>query len=122
MPPSAAAGTGACSSNTFDAYDPTGAVLASVRRSAWGRSKSVTLADGRELRVEGRLFARDWTVTDPGGRVAIEAVAQGSSWSFHPDAFVVRCYDSTIGLAELVAIVELNRIMVKAARQSTSAG
>lgn len=108
-------------SRSWDAYDPVGAVLVSVRSSFWGNSKSVLLPAGRELRIAGKMLSRDWVLTDPAGRTVLGADAQGSSLSFHPDAFVVRCYDDSLGLAQIISIVELNRLMVKAARGSAAA-
>jgi len=109
-------------SRHWEAYSPGGTQLALVRSSLWGRGKTVTLADGRELRVGGSAFSRGWTVTDAAGRTVLDADAQGSSFSFHPDGFAVRCYDDSLGLAQIVAIVELNRLIVKAGRNAAAGG
>lgn len=108
-------------SNSWDAHDPAGALLASVRRSFWGNRKHLTLPDGRALTISGRAFSRDWTLTDQAGQVVVAADAQGSGFSFHPDAFVVQCYDDSLELAQIISIVEVNRLIVKAGRRSAAA-
>lgn len=86
-----------------------------------GTRKIVTLVDGRELCITGRAFSRDWQLTDQAGRVVLGADAQGSSFSFHPDAFVVRSDEESLNLVQIVGIVELNRLIVKAGRNSAAA-
>ena len=44
-----------------------------------------------------------------------------SGWLFRRDAWLVRSHDLSLSLAEVIAIVQLNRMMVKAARSSSSA-
>lgn len=107
-------------SSTFDAVDPRGSALVSVRNSFWGHTRTVTLPDGRQLTLEGRLFTRDWALRDAGGGAVLSSTPSSSSWSFSPDAWVVQSHDASLGLAEVVAIVALNRIIVKAARAAAS--
>ena len=105
-------------SSGWQAVDPAGRVLGSVRSSFWGASKIVTLADGRELTLRGQLFGRDWSLLDAEGHDILSSTPMVSGWSFRTDAWLVRSHDLSLSLAEVIAIVQLNRMMVKAARSS----
>lgn len=105
---------------TWEAVDPGGRVLGSVRSAFWGNSKVVTLADGRTLTLRGQLFGRDWSLIDGSGRDVLSSTPTSSGWSFRPDAWLVRCHDLSLSLAEVVAVVQLNRMMVKSSRASAS--
>ncbi len=105
---------------SWEAVDPRGVTLSSVRSSFWGTGKTVTLADGRVLTLRGQLFGRDWSLLDAAGRDVVSSTPTTSSWSWRPDAWLVRCHDLSLSLAEVIAVVQLNRMMVKAARSSSS--
>ena len=102
---------------TWQATDPAGRFLGSVR-SGFLSPKVVTLADGRTLSLRGELWRRDWSLLDVEGHPVLSSTPTTSSWSFRPDAWLVRCHDLSLDLDEVVAVVQLNRMMVKAARSS----
>lgn len=104
----------------WEATAPSGAVLCTLKGSGWGTGKTVTLGDGRALSLRGRLFARDWALLDDQGREVLSSTPSTSSWSFSPDAWVVRSHDTSLDLAQVVAIVQLNRMMVKGSRSSAA--
>lgn len=108
-------------SGWWDARDPVDRPLASLKSSFTGTRKQVRLPDERVLTIEGRWFTRDWAMRDESGRDVLSSEPTTSAWSFRPDAWVVRSHDASLGLDAVVGIVELNRLMVKAARSSTSA-
>lgn len=105
---------------TWQATDPGGRPLGSVRSAFFGSSKVVTLADGRTLTLRGQLFGREWSLQDAEGRDVLSSAPTSSAWSFRPDAWLVRCHDLSLSLAEVVAVVQLNRMIVKAARSSSA--
>lgn len=107
-------------SSWWDAVDPGGRPLASLRNSLTGTRKEVRLPDERVLTVRGQWFGRDWSMRDDSGRDVLTSEPTTSSWSFRPDAWVVRSHDASLDLAQVVGIVELNRLMVKAGRSSSS--
>ena len=107
-------------SSRWEATDPGGRLVASVRNSFTGTRKTVTLPDGRELALRGRMFTRDWALLDAQGRDVLSSTPSTGTWSFHPDAWVVRSHDATLDLAQVVGIVQLNRLMVKGGRSSTA--
>ena len=107
---------------TWEARDDADRLIVSVRPSSWSTSKAVVIDGQRELRIGGKVFARDWALADADGTVVLGADAQGSSLSFRPDSFVVRCYDRSLSLAHIVAVVELNRLIVKNARAAAAGG
>ncbi len=108
-------------SNTWGVVDPRGSELASMRPSVWGTRKTVTLPAGRVLSVEGRVFSRDWALRDEQGDAVLTSTPTTAAWSFRPDAWVVRCHDASLDLAQVVAIVQLNRMVVKARRSASAA-
>ncbi|SHF66672.1 hypothetical protein SAMN05443575_0587 [Jatrophihabitans endophyticus] len=101
-----------------------GATLLTVRASFWrGKQRVITRADGTELRLTGDSWpSRDWTVTDAADRIVLGIEATAGTWSFHPDAYAVRVGDPTLTLAEVVGIVQANRMLVKAARAGAGGG
>lgn len=100
----------------WQAADAAGNPLAEVSRGAFGRH-SVALAGGWSGTLRGRLFARDWRVEDDAGRVVISAVPHRAGWIFAPDDWLVQ---STLGLPETVAVVQLHRLDVKRKRSQSS--
>ncbi|WP_141014816.1 hypothetical protein [Nocardioides sambongensis] len=109
-------------SQRWQAFDHAGRLVAELKPSFTGIRKTVTLGDGRVLELHGRMMSRDWRMDGPRGPV-LSSEPTSSQWSFWPDAWQVRCHDVSLDLAQTVGIVALNRIMVKANRQSAgSAG
>lgn len=104
---------------TWQATDPGGRFLGSVRSGFLG-PKVVTLADGRTLSLRGQLWGREWSLLDAEDRPVLSSTPTTGSWTFRPDAWLVRCHDLSLDLDEVVAVVQLNRMMVKAARSSDS--
>ena len=104
---------------TWQAVDPAGRFLGSVRNGFWGSSKVVTLADGRALTLRGTFWGREWSLLDAEGRDVLSSTPTTGTFSFRPDAWLVRCHDLSLDLDEVVAVVQLNRMMVKAARSSS---
>jgi hypothetical protein len=96
-------------------------LLASLKASFAGARKQVRLSDERALTIEGRWFTRDWAMRDESGGDVLSLEPTTGAWSFRPDAWVVRSHDASLGLDAVVGIVEVNRLMVKAARSSTAA-
>lgn len=109
-------------SSSWDAVDPAGAPLVTVKGTAFSSKRRVTLPDERVLVLQGRWFGRDWALRDEAGNDVLTSEPMNSIWSFHPDAWIVRSHDATLSLAQVVAIVELHRLVVKAENASSSAG
>lgn len=105
--------------NRWEAVDPTGRALGSVRNASWtGTRKAVTLADGRELSLAGNMWGREWALRDAEGHDILSSTPTTGTWTFHPDAWLVRSHDASLDLAQVVGVVQLNRMMVKAGRSA----
>ncbi len=101
-------------SPTWTTVDTSGRVLATMRASS-ARKQKTTLGDGRELRaVGGSWFGRDWSLVDADGTTLLSSVPLSSSWSFHPNEWLVQILDPTLDLAVTVAVVQMRRMVVKA--------
>ena len=108
-------------SSWWDALDPAGRPLASLKSSFSGTTREVRLPDERVLTLRGQWFGRDWslrdeTADDGAGSDILSSVPSTSAWSFRPDAWVVRSHDMSLDLATVIGVVEVHRLMVKAAR------
>jgi len=100
----------------WQAVDAAGNLLVKISRGAFGQH-SVVLGDGWRGSLRGRLFSRDWRVEDGAGAVAISAVPHRAGWIFAPDDWLVQ---STLGLPETVALVELHRLDLKRKRRQSA--
>lgn len=99
---------------------PSGAVLVSFA-SRW-RTDVATLADGRSFSITGKWLGADWQAIAEDGSVGLSSVKGPGAGMFHPDDWLVAVNDATLDLAEVVAIVELHRLVVqrhRAAAHST---
>jgi len=100
-----------------EARDPRGALLVTYT-TGW-RTGVATLANGKALSIPGAWLHADWRAIAEDGSVALSsALAPRPLRSmFHPDAWLVAVHDATLGLSEMVAIVQLHRIAVQATRR-----
>ncbi|TYL45515.1 hypothetical protein FXB39_17925 [Nocardioides sp. BGMRC 2183] len=106
-------------SQRWQAFDPGGRLIVTLKPSFTGVRKTVTLADGRVFDLHGQWWGRDWSLIGPDGP-ALFSEPTSSSWSFWPDAWQVRCADASLDLAQVISIVALNRIVVKANRSAAA--
>ena len=109
-------------STWWDAADPQGAPLCSLKSGVWGTRRRVLLPGRPELTLTGQWFGRDWSMTDAAGTPVLLSEPSTGPFSLRPDAWVVRCLDPSLTLAQVVAVVETNRLLVKASRASAAAG
>lgn len=115
-------GKGRVFSRTYDVADAYGNPLLRLSSGFWSsKTRTVSCADGRELVLHGESWpSRDWRVCEASERVVLNIEATAGAWSFHPDAFAVRISDPNLILADVVGIVQANRILLKAARASAA--
>lgn len=96
--------------------DAADGLLFSLRSAAWRNQRTATFPNGGELTIRGRSWhSRDWVVEDAGGTAVLQAAATATGWSLHPDAYAVQV-DSALSLAQVIGIVQANRIMLKSRR------
>lgn len=100
----------------WEATDASGAPLASISRGAFDQHRLVLAHARLRGSLRGRAFSREWRVEDDAGTVVLAAVPHKAGWIFAPDAWLVQ---SSLPLAETVAVVELHRMDVKRARNDS---
>ena len=117
----AAVGWGGLSS-TWKATGPDGRPLLSVKKSWAGTRADVTLARGGTFVLRGSAWRRDFTVTDAQGATVLSAVPQTSALSFHPFHYAVEQARPVFDLAEVVALVQIWRLVKKQESAVAAAG
>lgn len=98
-------------SPTWRATGPDERPLLTVRRGWTGSRAEVVLERGGTYELHGSAWRQDFAVRGPAGTPVVEAVAQRSAWSFTPYDYVVRQTEPTFDLAELVAVVQIWRMI-----------
>ena len=108
-------------SGTWHATGPDGQRLLRVHASSLRRKATVTLPRGETLIVQGSVRRRDFTATDSAGRTLLTAVPRTSAMSFHPHDYAISQPRPALGLPELVALVQIWRMIRKAESDATAA-
>ena len=76
---------------------------------------------GGDFVVRGSAWRRDFTVTDATGTSVLTAAAQTSALSFRPHDYAVQQTGTVLRLPEIVAIVQIWR-MIKKSDSAAAAG
>jgi hypothetical protein len=87
--------------------------LLSVRTSWAGSEAEVTLVRGGSYQLRGNAWRRDFAVTRSDGAIFVSGAPRTSALSFHPHDYVVRQAEGVFDLAELVAVVQIWRMVKK---------
>lgn len=112
--PLCAASSGAMGlSSLWKATGPAQEPLLSVKKSWTGTSAVVALERGGTFSLRGSPWRRDFAVTDAEGGPLVTAVPQSSGWSFHPHDYAVQQIQPVFDLAEMVAVVQIWRMVKK---------
>lgn len=100
-------------SGRWRATGPGGAALLSFTRSAWRSRAEVTLARGGVFVVRGSAWRRDFAVTDEASATVLAATPRTSALSLHPHDFAVQLRGGGYHLAEIVALIQIWRMVRK---------
>lgn len=106
-------------SSRREARDPSGALLVSYV-SRW-RREVATVGDGRSFSITGRWLNANWRATADDGSVALASTKGPGAGIFHPDDWLVAVNDASLDLAQVVAMVELHRLVVQGNRAAAVA-
>jgi hypothetical protein len=101
-------------SGRWVATGPDGASLLELRKSTWRSSAELTLARGGTFAIHGSAWKRDFTITVVGSTdPVVSAVPRTKAMSLHPYDYSVQQHEPVLDLAELVAAVQLWRLVRK---------
>ena len=87
--------------------------LLAVTTKLFRSGATVRLESGAELVVRVSAWRRDFTVSDTSGVPVLTALPQTSAMSFRPHDYVVKQTGTLLGLPEIVAIVQVWRMVKK---------
>jgi uncharacterized protein YxjI len=107
-------------SNRWLATDSTGEALLELRKSGLRARAEIWLERGGEFVVHGSLWRRDFEVRD-GAHVVLSAVPQAAALSLRPYEYAVRAPSGRLTLAEVVAVVQIWRLVRKRDDASSAA-
>jgi hypothetical protein len=93
-----------------------------VRTGILRARASVRLERGDVFEVHGSAWRRDFTVTDADGQTVLTALPQTSAFSFRPYDYAVEQQTPAFQLAEIVALVQIWRMVRKAEASAAAAG
>jgi hypothetical protein len=93
--------------------------LLQVRATLLRSAATVTLARGGTLLVRGSAWRRDFIVTDGTDRVVLTAAPRTSALSIHPQDYAVTLLQPVLDLTELIALVQIWRMV---GRTETTSG
>lgn len=100
-------------SNRWTATGPDRRALLSVKKSWTGTSAEVALERGGTFVLRGSPWKRDFIVTNADSATVVSAVPQSAALSFHPHHYVVEQAEPVFNLVELVALVQIWRMVKK---------
>ena len=100
-------------SGRWEVTDGVGEPLLTLRKSPWRAQAELELARGGTFRVRGSTWRRGFAVLDAAGDVVLAAVPQSSALSFRAYAFGVQQTGGRLTLAEVVALVQVWRLLRK---------
>lgn len=99
------------------------AVTADDRPLLTFRSKvtggKISFADGRSARLKRPFLSKDWSVVDERGVVLASGSSQGRRWKVGGGGLMVSMDEKLLGLPEVVAIAETNRLDYARRRRNT---
>jgi uncharacterized protein YxjI len=108
-------------SPTWQATDSKGDPLLRLSRRLLANKADVRLARGGDYLVRGSVWKRDFVVTDYRDRVVVVAVPRTSAVSLHPNDYAVEQTSGAFQLDELVALVQIWRMVQKGDSNTTAA-
>jgi uncharacterized protein YxjI len=108
-------------SNLWRATGPAGEPLLEMRKDVLRARAAVRLARGADLVVHGSLWRRSFEVRDGDG-VVLSAMPQTSALSLRPYEYAVQQPSEDLTLAEMVAVVQIWRLLRKRDDASAAAG
>jgi len=108
-------------STWWDAVDPAGAPLVSLRRSGWGGSRTRVDLGGRAMTLHGSFSGRQWRLEDEREEVVLSSETTTGFFTFRPHAWEVQRHRDPLTLAQVVAVVQLFRLSQKAQAAAAAA-
>jgi hypothetical protein len=108
-------------SPTWSATDSEGRPLLRLSRRLLASKADVRLERGGEYLVRGSAWKRDFVVTDDRGRAVLRAVPRTPAVSFHPHDYTVEPTGEVFRLDELIALVQIWRMVLKGDSSATAA-
>jgi hypothetical protein len=101
-------------SGRWVATGPDGAPLFELRKSTWRSSAELTLTRGGAFAIRGSAWKRDFTITRTGSTdPLVSAVPRTKALSLRPHDYAVQQLEPVLDLAELVAAVQIWRLVRK---------
>jgi uncharacterized protein YxjI len=95
------------------ATGPDGRPLLQVDRSLLRPRATLTLAAGARFAIHGSVWRRDFSITDAAGLPVLTAVPTTPALSLRPHDYAVAVVRPVLGLAEVVALVQIWRMAAK---------
>lgn len=108
-------------SRKWTARGPGGRPLLRVTMGWTGSKAEVVLERGGSFQLRGSAWRRDFTVSRSDRAMVVSAVPRTAALSFHPNDYLVRQAEPVFDLAELVALVQIWR-MLKRNASAAAAG
>jgi len=97
------------------AHDPAGAEIVRLRVRPFGHHRTSLRAGAISCRSIGRAFTREWYLQAADGRILLRATGN-SGLNYPMDVWAVET-DGDLTLAEVVAVIELHRLVIKSKRR-----
>jgi hypothetical protein len=109
-------------SRRWSATTPAGVGLLAITNSVWRSRAQLTLASGETFVLRGSTWRRDFVVTDTAGATVLSVTPRAPALSLRPYEFAVQPNARRFNLAEIVALVQIWRMVRKNDDTAAAAG